>query len=342
MDRIRLIFQELVEENTTNKELPEEKLKVRLLEEKVFSSMILALTNSHKRMLIMSVPRVLDEQTLKKLPVWNGLRIYQKKLRNPYKNKIEWFVIFEQQMASATEVYEALISDIYRNLLSTTSFKSMFFEIKRTLEKWHNFFVKNQVTGLSIEQQQGLFGELKFIQFLLKNDASKGIIDSWYGPDKDLTDFHFGEIGVEVKTANMSRPLKVSISKEDQLELRGFQELFLQCYFIEKSKVQGESLNSVINEILVLLEGDPNRIDIFNKKLFQAGYHHVHYEMYEKTRFVISEVQSYRVEDGFPNINLSSLPQGVFNVKYQILMESCSEYQIDENELFSTFREHVS
>lgn len=319
----------------------ESKLLIRLIDKKQSFSIYAALNHKSKRTLLLSVPKRIDETTLKMLPVWNGVSIRQEKIRNPLYNREEWFLVIEQRYSLGTEVYESLISDLCDNIKRMNTFNSMLSKLHQVLEKWQHFFTKNKIEGLSPEEQKGLFGELTFMNFVLKNWTSPAIVNYWYGPEKDITDYYFPHFGVEVKTAAAIKPYRVTISSEKQLEMKNIDKLYLCSVLIQKNKQQGKSINDMIIDIKNHLREFPSTVDLFEKKLFQIGYLEAQSEIYNENKFVVADMYYFRVCEQFPRITSADLSEGISNVKYQLSLDSCKDYATDEEKFIREIREQL-
>ncbi|HDX9508668.1 TPA: PD-(D/E)XK motif protein [Bacillus cereus] len=342
MDRIRMIFSEMESDiQAKSTSYLEGKLIIRLLENKRAFSIYVAVDYEFKRMFLLSVPKRIDETILKMLPTWKGICIRQEKFKNPLYNKEEWFLVIEQRNALGIEIYESLIGDLYENIKMMNTFNSMLTKLHQILEKWQHFFSKNRIVGLSIEEQKGLFGELIFMNSVLKNYVSPAIVDFWYGPDEDLTDYHFPYFGVEVKTTVATKPYKVMISNEKQLEMNNVKKLYLCSVLIENNNQEGTSINDLVIEIKNQLREFPSTIELFESKLFHIGYLEAQSDIYEENKFVVVNSYYFMIDENFPRIISSDLPEGISNVKYQLLLDSCKDHMIDNEKLFGEIREQL-
>ncbi|MBN0063336.1 PD-(D/E)XK motif protein, partial [Pseudomonas aeruginosa] len=78
--------------------------------------------------------------------------------------------------------------------------------------------------------------------------------------------------------------------------------------------------------------GEADAVEAFDRKLIAHGYAPL--PDYDKPRFVVSDVRSYRVGDGFPRLMRSQLPPGIANVAYDIRLETIAPYECDEAAIF--------
>lgn len=330
MERIGVIYSEINNSISVNV-LLESQLKARLVKNLEFTSIFLAINTQQKRLFLISLSKIMDKEIIEKLPTWNGIAIYQKKMYNPLKNQDGWFLIFEQKEIVSTEIFEYLVGDVINYIVDSNHLNQLLSKLKKVLFKWQSFFMKNNNVGLSEQQQQGLFGELTFLHQLIKStNQPKKVISGWYGAEKEKIDFQIENIGIEIKTSSSGKPYKVTISAEDQLEITTDLDLYLYCIMVEKSKRIGRTLLEVINEIKMLLEDYPDVLIEFNNKLFLSGIIGPNLKEETLKKFSVKDSYYYSVVDEFPRITRSILPRGILNVNYQLSLESCNSFQIQE------------
>ena len=208
------------------------------------------------------------------------------------------------------------------------------------LEKWKILFEKNNSTGLTSAEQQGLYGELHFLQkFLAKNCTPPcDVLHTWVGVDKAMRDFQGSTWAVEVKTTSTNNPQKVTINGERQLDETLLENLFLYHFSVEVSNGNGQTLCQKIAAIRKKLENDTPALSLFNTKLFEAGYLDKHESFYQDRFYQVRNENFYKIENDFPRIKENELRRGVSDVKYSIILAMYDEYLVSENQLFNTVK----
>lgn len=215
---------------------------------------------------------------------------------------------------------------------------------KRIREEAANVFEHRNTpfdsTGLTVEEQQGLFGELSFLRTLLlatqnKEVVSEQILQSWLGSSKHRHDFHFQHWGVEIKTTTPKKDFKIRINNENQLDDEGLDFLGLCFYILSPQSKGGKTLNDMVNSLAEWFE-KPNLIKIFHQKLGDMGYHKQHAPLYEDTQYTIKQIYYYQVKDDFPRLIRSTLPLGAMEVKYVVALSECQKYLITEETLLTS------
>ncbi|NPC91931.1 PD-(D/E)XK motif protein [Bacillus sp. WMMC1349] len=341
MERIGLTYKE-IDNSVTFGVLLESQLKARLIKDLSFTSIFLAINAEHKRLFLLGLTRIMEKDTVDKFPTWKGINIYQKKMFNPLTNKEGWFLVFEQQDLIANEIFEYLVGDILEFIIDSTTLNQLQSRLKKVLFKWQAFFSKNSTTGMSEQQQQGLLGELTFIYQALKSTSSpRKIISSWYGADKEKIDFQIGNVGIEIKTSSAGRPYRVTISAEDQLETSQEIDLYLYCIMLERSKRLGVTILDIIKDIRLLLNEYPDVLLEFNNKLFICGIIEPNLNEGKLIKFIVKDTFYFTVEAEFPRITKSILPLGILNVKYQLSLDSCNSFQVQEEQVLYKVKEVI-
>lgn len=180
---------------------------------------------------------------------------------------------------------------------------------------------------------RGLFAEIVFLTELIDRQmSSSAAVEAWLGPERSHQDFIFGNTAVEVKSLSGAERSSVRISSEDQLESLN-DVLFLRVYRLSSlaDAAGARSLNEIVTAVQARL-GEADAVEAFDRKLVAHGYAPL--PDYDEPRFVVSDVRSYRVGDGFPRLMRSQLPTGIANVAYDIRLETIAPYECDEAAIF--------
>ena len=249
-------------------------------------------------------------------------------------------LVIELLHATSKDVFSALCQNLIQSVIQINSEQKIIRTVINQLNKWKTLFDKSTSDGLSTEQQQGLFGELAFLQkCLLQQDANPlNVLKSWVGVDAALRDFQCSNWAVEVKTTATNNPQRVTINGERQLDETLLKNLFLFHCSVEISNGNGETLNQKIANIRSFLDSNIPALNLFNSKLFEVGYFDGHANKYENRFYKIRFENCYRITDNFPRIKETELRGGVSGVKYDIVLAMCDEYLITENQLLNTIQ----
>ncbi len=235
------------------------------------------------------------------------------------------------------DIFAVLCENLVQSITNLDDSKQAIFTIISHLEKWRALFSKINNEGLSILEQQGLYGELYLLKKMLVyfND-NMGVLESWVGVDRALRDFQNGECAIEVKTTSSSNHQKLTINSERQLDETLLSNLSLYHLSVEVSAKNGETLNQMVNNIRELLIADFVAQNIFNAKLMTVGYFDADSDLYDKRAYKFRRENSYKIQNEFPRVKESELMNGVGDVQYTIITDMCAEYLITETEMYKT------
>lgn len=206
------------------------------------------------------------------------------------------------------------------------------------LEKWKTMFSKGASDGLSITEQQGLYGELMYLHKLVLRGIFSYIdtLKIWVGADKAMRDFQGKDWAVEAKTISINNADQITINGERQLDETLLDKLYLYHLSVEVSRMNGQTLNEKVDELRSLFSDDKAALNIFNAKLMEAGYFDYHRELYRERCYKIRKESIYVIDDSFPRIKESELRDGVSNTVYSINVSTCAEYMVSENTHFNS------
>lgn len=214
-------------------------------------------------------------------------------------------------------------------------------EVLNRLEKWKTLFDRTAADGLSLPEQQGLYGELTYLYKLInRNMLSKlDSLNVWVGSDRAMRDFQGKGWAVEVKTSSANNAGQITINGKRQLDETLLDRLFLYHLSLEASRMNGETLNDKVDGIRGLLADDIAALGSFNVKLFEAGYSDSQRHLYDDRCYKIRAEHIYNIDREFPRIKEQELRRGINDVVYTLDISACDEYLSSESEHFKTIQE---
>lgn len=239
------------------------------------------------------------------------------------------------------DIFTSLCENLILSVYQLNNEQKIIRTVINQLEKWKTLFDKNNLTGLTSNEQQGLFGELHFLQKCLSRFKMKpsSILKKWVGVNRAMRDFQGSNWAIEVKTTSTNNPQKVTINGERQLDESLLDNLFLVHYSIEVSNGNGQTLCQKVAEIRKSLSNDATSLSIFNVKLFEVGYLDKHESYYQTKHYLQRSESFYKVDSHFPRIKENELRNGVSDVKYSITLSSCDEFLTSENKLYNIIKD---
>ena len=231
--------------------------------------------------------------------------------------------------------FSYLCESVIQTILAEKTIAGAVRTFGNALLRWKNLFECISGIGLSKEEQQGLYGELRFLKKCLTSTAQLyyDIVQNYVGTNKAMRDFQGKNWAVEVKTTSMNNPQILIINGERQLDDTLVGNLYLYHCSVEVSKQTGESLPEMVHNIREILKDDVAAYSLFNAKLFEAGYLEIHESLYLKRHYKSRKDSFFRVKDKFPRIRESELRDGVGNVKYSISISSLYSYEVPEQQV---------
>jgi hypothetical protein len=228
------------------------------------------------------------------------------------------------------EIFSLFIENILDEISKCVIENEALITTSNVVLKWKKLFDKINFKGLTLEQQKGLIGELLLLNsFIDDNYPIDKLLQSWTGPDSEDKDFLFGAIGFEVKFTSSKTP-KITVTSERQLDNQNLTKLFLILFVTEKVNDLGFSLNSIINRIRSKILNNHNAINAFNDKLLIAGYNDEDSENYN-SQYALKNIFKYSVNNEFPKLTSSDLPNGIYNTIYNIELSAIEPYLINSS-----------
>lgn len=231
--------------------------------------------------------------------------------------------------------FSYLCENVIQTILQEKTIANAVKTFGNALLRWKNLFERTHGTGLSKEEQQGLYGELQFLKKCITSASSSyfNIVENYVGTNRALRDFQGKDWAVEVKTTSTNNPQALIINGERQLDDSMIDSLYLYHCSIEATKQTGETLPEIVKSIRELLKDDVATYSLFNAKLFEAGYLDTHEHLYTDRHYKIRKDSFFHVKDNFPRIKERELREGVGNVRYSISISCFDSYRVTEQQV---------
>lgn len=237
-----------------------------------------------------------------------------------------------------SDIFTLFVEDIVGHLETVAETKDALTVVNQRINYWRLLFSK--ITGelLSPESQRGLYGELLFLRLLLINGAKKNeALNSWQGASSADQDFSWNGIAVEIKTSKANNN-SVLISNEFQLDNSSFLNLYLGYATVNESFGQKNTLFQLIEEIKVLFENDTVLLEELDAKLDLVGITRGTAESYNELAYSVKNFRFYEIRDDFPVIIKKTYNNdAISNVKYQINLASCRNFEVTEDVILTNF-----
>jgi len=224
------------------------------------------------------------------------------------------------------DIFHTLAEDVVTKLSEVRTEEEAVNLFITRLARWQSFMRKHSISGLAHEARRGLLGELLLLRdHLLSRCDHDTAIESWKGSSGANHDFQFPSGSIEVKTTSSNTPHAFHVSSIRQLDSPGQGQLFLYFLVIEESEAGYLSLPQLIDSIRDGL--DSTALDSFEESLVEAGYLETQREMYSSPCYSIRRERFFRVNESFPRLREGSLPSGVEDVRYQVAIAACADFE---------------
>lgn len=230
-------------------------------------------------------------------------------------------------------IFGILAEDLFESISELSDERKVINQLNRRFSDWKTLFDKVRDSGLSLESQTGLFGELVLLKKFIENDSYQiDFIDAWKGPENGIRDFEYDTWAVEVKTSKSHNPQSIMVNSVRQLDTTLVEDLFLFHISIESRNGVSYTLNHIIDEIRQLLSENVKALNHFNQKLLNSGYFKKHENIYNNISYSIRNEQFYLIKGDFPRLEEKDIPNGIGEVKYSVLISSIQNDYVTDYE----------
>lgn len=190
---------------------------------------------------------------------------------------------------------------------------------------WKKLFDSPRNDILSEEKIMGLIGELVFLRnVLFKKYGIEKSIDGWSGQDHTRKDFSYEDIWYEAKAVSFNKD-KVSISSLEQLDSQIQGELAIILLEKMSASYLGITLNQLILDLLDEIT-TPYGKKLFLSKIESSGY--VYDVAYDDFVFDLKSIRRFIVDDKFPRLTPSNVPNGILSANYEISILALKDKEI--------------
>lgn len=232
--------------------------------------------------------------------------------------------------ARGGELFRVLAHDIAKCVFRANNRQLVARAVLDRLHVWQGFF-RRDADGLSLEEQQGLFGELLFLEMLMKAGLNlESMISAWQGPAGAPRDFCFPACHVEIKAG--TSPEGFFVSSLDQLDGE-WQGILLVAFSELEETPEGTSLAELVSRIRDSLgTASARAADAFEDRLLQSGYLAGQSAIYGLRRWRVVRRFFFRVDGDFPRIRRAELRSGIVEVHYKVTLSACAPFRVPEGE----------
>lgn len=279
-----------------------------------------------KKELSIKISNNFNRDVVAKYPDWKGISVRISEITNGDDKGL--YLSFPQLENSDENIYDAILEDVIENLKETNGFEQVINTVGKVLVKWKQFFKTHNQLVMTDIRQQGLYAELVFLKKMISENGDKAL-NYWSGCNFETHDFYIKGNAIEVKSTSSNDGNSVIISNEFQLDINDVSErLYLMFIFLRKSLSDGQTLPSIVEEIINMLD-ESSAIEMLEQKLFKYGYLIRRPELYIYG-FIIRDVRYYEIGSEFPSIIKCNLHNAVSNVSYKLNLNKCDKFSVSE------------
>jgi hypothetical protein len=177
----------------------------------------------------------------------------------------------------------------------------------RAFGRWEQLFQRRR--RLSSDEEQGLWGELRFISQCKPIETA---IACWRGPSAEDYDFVSGGVALEIKTSRRLGRHHLSHAQVVQATQRG--RVYLVSLWIGEDPGHGLSLPDLV-DLIAEQSQDPVT---FEQRLLDTGYSHADRGLYERAFSLLDEFELYDMS-AVPRVQLAD--PGVMSLSYVVQLD---------------------
>ena len=244
------------------------------------------------------------------------------------KERVYWSS-FDLQSFNARTIFYALCLDLIQSTIGTRDDSAALIAVKNRYMVWRKMFRKASMP-MSLEEYQGLYGELYFLYYKLWRKIGTDAIKAWSGASRTAKDFSYKDDWFEVKTISTNAN-EVKISSLTQLESET--EGHLLVVRVEKMSDEYDDGHSTVDQLIstILNEVEDAELkDLFLSKVTAYGYQ-VGMEEQPFPRYKVHACSSYLVSDGFPRITNRDVKfDEITKVAYSIATSGIKKFLEDD------------
>lgn len=203
--------------------------------------------------------------------------------------------------------------------------------VYKTCFRWRKFWSPDTGQEVTREWVHGLFGELLFLNDLMKR-FGPAVINYWTGPLGKDHDFQKGrDIAAEIKTS-VGIPFTITCNIR-QLDPDLFRQLYVICYQLTPSKA-GTTLPDLVRKVEQQIKKDEVLLDKFYQLVMATGYTVQLESAYDEFKLEYSKAAIFRVDQNFPKIVEKSFTvppdHRISGIRYALQLTGLDELTIDD------------
>ena len=240
-----------------------------------------------------------------------------------------WAVMFRLMKPDLEKLFSLVCEDLIESSRSNPNPSHPASFVLARFKRWQRMLEKDGSGLLNDAALRGLAGELLFLEMrVLPERGGSQAMDGWCGPLGADRDFCFPDREFEVKTVHDGAD-RILVSSAEQLDPAS-KPVDLGIVVLDDvppgALPDAFTIIDLVNRLRQTLADDPTALEMFDLKLIDAGL--VLCEDYAERAFILYNIRIFNVTDSFPAIRRSSLPFGVGNVRWELVIQSILPFEV--------------
>jgi len=244
-----------------------------------------------------------------------------------------WNLSLVLQDSKFEEVFLRLLDDMNARTATAPNQAVATDRVTVVIDEWHRLLKARPKGVLTMEELRGLVGELWLVLNWFTRDRSlETALEGWLGPLGLPQDFWFEQDGHHEAKCIGPSTTNLKISSAEQLDPSDLHLLVLIVAGTDESQLGAMNLPTIVSRVHGALVKTGASDQPLRERLDHLGVDLAE-PFYQDTWFVVSNVDCYLVDDRFPAIRASSLPDGISRVKYQIDVNAIEPLRISSDKV---------
>jgi hypothetical protein len=231
------------------------------------------------------------------------------------------WIILKLLNLNFTEIFNDLIISFHNCIMDISDVRKYTSELIRSFQMWSEFFDESKEKRLSLEEVQGIFGELFILHKFLSKAPSihvNTVLKSWTGPYGKTHDFVLDNYDLEIKTKEVNQTF-VHISSEYQLQNQYGKGLSLKIISVKVNSNGAYPIKVLVLQIRDIIINKTGDVPLFLKSLRIKNITLQNIHEYDEFRFeIVSEITYDCLSKGFPSLTKTNLPPEISNLNYNL------------------------
>ncbi len=270
------------------------------------------------------------------LPQGGGFRTSQVELEGESADLV-WLALSRLQSGNL-DLFQTMVGDIFTTLesISGTNEKLLFRSLISRIISWQDFMERGRLSGLSLEAEIGLVGEISILRELIKIGVPvESAADSWQGPLNGVWDFETKRGAIEVKSTLSTNGFPVIIGSLEQLDNSHVSSLVLAGVRLTINN-SGTTLPELVSDLRNDLVGNPATVATITQKLLLAGFSDL-YAGHYVNRFLLLSKYYFVIDENFPRLTRASVPSEITNVSYTLDLDKIGNIPVHSDYIIKQF-----